>query len=220
LYDKRKQNVGGYTMKIKTMALGPIQTNAYIISNDKKECLIVDPGDEGKRINRYVRDNELKPLAILLTHAHFDHIGAVDDVRQAWNIPVYIHEYEEEWLSNPKYNGSAFFGLPSVVVKDADNIMKDETTLTIGDFVLDVFHTPGHSPGSVTYYLKEANAIFSGDVLFYSGIGRTDLRGGSFEILQESIHEKLYVLPEETTVYNGHGPETTIGFEKMNNPYV
>lgn len=220
MYDKRKRSVGGNEMKIKTMSLGPIQTNAYIISNDKKECIIVDPGDEGRRVNRYIRENELKPLAILLTHAHFDHIGAVDDVRQAWNIPVYVHEYEQEWLGNPKYNGSAFFGLPPVVMKDADEVMKEEMTLTIGDFVLDVLHTPGHSPGSVTYYLKEANAIFSGDILFYSGVGRTDLPGGSFDTLQESIQDKLYVLPEETIVYNGHGPETTIGFEKMNNPYV
>lgn len=203
------------------MPLGPLQTNAYILSNDQKECIIFDPGSEGEKLVNYVKKEQLKPLAILLTHAHFDHIGAVDEVRTAFQIPVYVHQEEADWLGDATCNGSQIFMMNrSITAKPADHIIEEEGVLTIGSFSFDMYETPGHSPGSISYYCKEANAVFSGDVLFQMSIGRTDLPGGSFQELIMSIEDKLFVLPDDTKVLCGHGPETTIGFEKENNPFL
>lgn len=208
-------------MKWIQMPLGPLQTNAYILSNDQNECVIFDPGSEGEKVVSYLKEQGLKPLAILLTHAHFDHIGAVDEVRSAFQIPVYVHEEEAGWLEDATYNGSQFFMMNgSITAQPADRIIKEEGVLTIGSFTFDMLETPGHSPGSVSYYCKEANAVFSGDVLFQMSVGRTDLSGGSFAELVASIEEKLFVLPDDTHVLCGHGPETSIGFEKENNPFL
>lgn len=208
-------------IKWRQLPLGPLQTNAYIIENDTKECIIIDPGSEGTRLVENLDQQGLKPLAILLTHAHFDHIGAVDAVRDKWNCPVYIHENEQDWLSDPSLNGSKFFGLSEEVkANKADQVLKEEGLLEIGLFRFEVFETPGHSPGSVSYYMSEKSVVFSGDALFASSIGRTDLRGGSHKVLLQSIHEKLLVLPEETTVASGHGPLTSIGEEMDQNPFL
>ncbi|NSL50346.1 MBL fold metallo-hydrolase [Bacillus sp. P2(2020)] len=208
-------------IKWKKIPLGPLQTNCYIIENEKKECIIIDPGSEGKRFIHHLQQHELIPSAILLTHAHFDHIGAVDDVRDFWNCPVYIHKNEEEWLSNPALNGSKYFGLSNeIIVKNADHLITDEGMLSIGSFQFEVFETPGHSPGSVSYYLAEQTVVFSGDALFARSIGRTDLPGGSHNQLIQSIHDKLLVLPEETVVAPGHGPLTTIITEMNENPFL
>ncbi|MFD3447732.1 MBL fold metallo-hydrolase [Microbacteriaceae bacterium 4G12] len=208
-------------MKWTQLPLGPLQTNAYILSNDHKECIIFDPGHEGEKLIGYLQQQQLQPLAILLTHAHFDHIGAVDAVRDAYKIPVYIHKNEQEWLEDPSLNGSSLFLRDrSITAKKADIIIEKEETLSIGSFTFEVRETPGHSPGSVSYYCEEAGAVFSGDVLFQMSIGRTDLPGGSFQELMMSIEEKLFTLPDETVVLCGHGQETTIAFEKVNNPFV
>ncbi|MFC0188278.1 MBL fold metallo-hydrolase [Fictibacillus aquaticus] len=206
-------------MKYSMMTVGPVQENTYILYNEKKEALIIDPGAEGKRINKKIEALELKPLAILLTHAHFDHIGAVDDVREKWGIPVYIHENEESWLQDIKRNGSSFFH-QHIQAKPAEKIIRKEEKLVIGGFSIDVFETPGHSPGSVSYYFRGENIVFSGDALFSGSIGRTDLYGGSQRILLESIHSRLMTLPEETVVASGHGPVTTIGDEMDSNPFL
>lgn len=169
----------------------------------------------------HLQQHGLQPLAVLLTHAHFDHIGAVDDVRETYSIPVYVHTEEQDWLQDASLNGSALFMMGrSITAKPADELIEKEGTLSIGSFTFEVFETPGHSPGSVSYYSKEAAAVFSGDVLFQMSIGRTDLPGGSFNELIMSIEEKLFTLPDETAVLCGHGPETTIGFEKANNPFL
>ncbi|MBD1378875.1 MBL fold metallo-hydrolase [Metabacillus arenae] len=200
--------------------LGPLQTNAYILSNKEKDCVIFDPGSEGDKVNQYIQKEKLNPLAILLTHAHFDHIGGVDDVRKKWCIPVYIHEEEKDWLTNPELNGSTFFLTGGITAKPADHLLKGDQTLTIQDFTFSVYETPGHSPGSVSFYHKESQAVFSGDALFAGSIGRTDLRGGNHEQLIKSIHEKLLTLPEETIVLSGHGPETSIEKEMEQNPFL
>lgn len=207
-------------MKYKQIPLGPLQTNAYVLFNDQKEAVIFDPGGEGKRLNNWLKEEGLKPLAILLTHAHFDHIGAVDDVRNEWKIPVYIHKQEQDWLGDPGKNGSAFFIGNQVVIKDADHLITEEGTLTIGPFSFEILETPGHSPGSVSYYFKELSVVFSGDALFMGSIGRTDLLGGNYQQLMQSIHKKLLELPEETTVACGHGPITTIEQEMNTNPFL
>lgn len=202
------------------LALGPVQANAYIIENDNHDAVIIDPGGEAERLITFVQSKQIHPIAILLTHAHFDHIGAVDAVRKQWNIPVYVHENEQDWLQDTNKNGSAHFPLGKITAKPADHIIEGEGSLEIGPFSFDVFETPGHSPGSVTFYNQPDSVIFSGDVLFASGIGRTDLYGGNQAQLLKSIEEKLLVLPDETTVASGHGPETTIGREKGSNPFL
>ncbi|WP_251551371.1 MBL fold metallo-hydrolase [Neobacillus muris] len=208
-------------MKWQQIPLGGIQTNCYIVENADRTCLIFDPGGEAKKLINLLNSRRLKPLAILLTHAHFDHIGAVDVVRERYSIPVYLHKQEEKWLGDPKMNGSDFFSLiEPVIVNPADEIMKEEGALQIHDFVFHVYHTPGHSPGSVSYYFDKEGFVISGDALFQGSIGRTDLPGGNQIQLLKSIHDKLLTLPEETYVLSGHGPVTTIVDEMDSNPFL
>lgn len=208
-------------LKIHTYPLGSIQTNCYIVSDDEGNCLIIDPGDEAKRIIRQIDDKELHPVAILLTHAHFDHIGAVDSVRDRFNIPVYIHDEEREWLSNPTLNGSAkYAGLPNVQNRDADFNIREEGVMTIGPFEFEARHTPGHSPGSVSYIFLDAQFAVVGDTLFKQSVGRTDLPGGNTRTLLTSIHDKLLTLDDEMIIYPGHGPATTVEDEKDTNPFL
>lgn len=208
-------------MEYKQIPLGAIQTNCYLIWNDHKNCLIIDPGDNGTKLISIISKLELSPIAILLTHAHFDHIGAVETVRTEFSIPVYIHSKEDEWLINPKLNGSVSFRLPQpVVAKPADYYLDENPAMKIGDFTFKVLETPGHSPGSVTFYFEDEGVAFVGDALFYEGVGRTDLTGGNTRTLIDSIHNKLLVLPEETVVLSGHGRSTTIGHEMDHNPYL
>lgn len=201
--------------------LGPLQTNCYILANSQKTCLIVDPGEEGNKLINHLEKRKLKPQAILLTHAHFDHIGAVDDIRDHYGIPVYLHEKEAKWLLDPALNGSQFFTVGHLVrVKPADHIITLEGKTTVGDFWFEVWETPGHSPGSISLYFKDEGVVISGDALFQGSIGRTDLPGGNQKQLLESIHKKLLVLPEETQVLPGHGIITTIQSEMDSNPFL
>lgn len=202
------------------LPLGTLKTNCYVLSNSENECIIFDPGAEGDRLVEWLNANELSPLAILLTHAHFDHIGAVDDVRNAFNIPVYLHAEEKDWLTNPTLNGSEFFRMGIVHANPADRILTNEEEIKIGNFHFKLFHTPGHSPGSVSYYYEQGRAIFSGDVLFRGSIGRTDLPKGNHDQLIASIHRHLLPLPEETIVLPGHGPATSIVEEIESNPFL
>ncbi|HET7628463.1 MAG TPA: MBL fold metallo-hydrolase [Bacillales bacterium] len=207
-------------MKWTRFELGPVQTNAYVVTNDKRDALILDPGAESEKLFDYIERNEFNPLAVLLTHAHFDHIGALEDVRRRWQIPVYLHSREADWLGDPEKNGSAYFPLGEVTAEAADELIRDEGELKIASFRFEIFETPGHSPGSVSYYDREHGIVFSGDALFAGSIGRTDLYGGDQQMLLKSITEKLLTLPDDTVVASGHGPETTIGKEKRMNPFL
>lgn len=203
------------------LPLGPLQTNCYILSKENNTCLIFDPGEESDKLSSYIQKANLKPLAIILTHAHFDHIGAVDDIREEYNIPVYIHEKEADWLLDPALNGSSRYEMiPDISGKPADVIIKNEQEITMGDFTLQIYETPGHSPGSISIYVKDSGLVVAGDALFNGSIGRTDLPGGNHQQLLNSIHNKLLVLPEETIVLPGHGPATTIGQEMDTNPFL
>ncbi len=199
------------------LTLGPLQTNCYILYQQGK-ALIVDPANDGEHIIKELDALKLEPVAVLLTHAHFDHIGALESVRENYQIPVYIHETESEWLTNPSLNGSQLFGAGDVICQEAENDLK-EGNLRIDDFQLEVRHIPGHSPGGVSFIFHQHHIIIGGDSLFRQAIGRTDLPGGSMEALLENIEEKLFTLPGTYTVYPGHGPSTTIEEEKQENPF-
>ena len=209
------------TCNIRTYPLGFIQTNCYIISNAKKECLIFDPGGNGEQLVKELKRLNLKPIAILLTHAHFDHIGAVDDVREVFSIPVYIHPSEKSWLTDPGKNGSAKYAeIPNITAKEAEFYLGKEEKTSIGDFEFFISHTPGHSPGSLTFYFETDGFAIVGDTLFQNSVGRTDLPGGNEKQLLHSIHTKLLTLPEATVIYPGHGPASTIHDEMNSNPFL
>lgn len=204
-------------------SLGPIQTNCYIVSNKEKECLIFDPGEEGAKLVKEIRAKNLKPLAILLTHAHFDHIGAVDVLREVFELPVYIHEKEVSWLEDPMKNGSGKYAeLPNYIVKAPEeaHILRKEQQLKIGTFIFDAVFTPGHSPGSISYVFKEDGFAIVGDTLFERSVGRTDLIGGSTKVLLDSINQKLLTLPDDMIIYPGHGSYTTPKAERQHNPFL
>lgn len=200
------------------MSLGPLGTNCYIIF-DRKNALIVDPGGDADQIISFVEREKIIPQAILLTHAHFDHIGAVDELRSYFKVNVYLHEQEKSWLSDPQLNRSIFFTGNEIITKEPECLWVPGE-MTIASFTFDVIHTPGHSPGSVSLIFRDDQFVISGDALFKRGIGRTDLPGGSFPQLKSSLQNGLYKLPDEFTVFPGHGPHTTIGDEKMMNPFV
>jgi hydroxyacylglutathione hydrolase len=208
-------------LNIRTYPLGPIQANCYIISNSHKECLVIDPGGEGEKLVKQLRKLQLNPVAILLTHAHFDHIGGVDAVRDAYNIPVYLHKKESGWLQDPMQNGSGRYReIPDILVSPADYLIEYEQVLEISDFKFKILHTPGHSPGSVSYVFLDEGFAIVGDTLFEGSIGRTDLVGGDSKLLLSSIHNKLLILDEETIIYPGHGGPTRIDIEMEQNPFL
>ncbi|MFK8793104.1 MBL fold metallo-hydrolase [Planococcus plakortidis] len=208
-------------LKIDRLELGPVQTNCYIVSGDAKQCLIFDPGEEAGKIQELLKRKQLTPLAILLTHAHFDHIGAVDELREVYGIPVYLHYKERDFLGLPNLNGSGkYAALPDYRVAEADKLITEERSLEIGPFKTELYHTPGHSPGSVSFYFPHDRFAIVGDTLFAGSIGRTDLAEGSEQVLLKSIRESLLTLPDETFLFPGHGPETTPIQEKHHNPFL
>lgn len=208
-------------MKWTRFPLGPIQTNCYILENENNEALIIDPGEDPEKIINNIKGYHLTPLAIILTHAHFDHIGAMDVLREKWSIPVYLHKNEADWPTDPVKNASHSFPIiEDMVRKPADHIIDGETCLTIGHFSFNIYETPGHSPGSISFYFPNEGVIFSGDTLMDGSIGRTDLYEGNYEDLMVSIQEKLLRLPQNTIVAPGHGFETTILQEVETNPFL
>lgn len=206
-------------MEIKNLVLGPVSTNCYFLINEEtKETILIDPADKAERIYDKLLGEQLMPVAILLTHGHFDHIMAVEEIARKYSIPYYIHEQEADLLENPDLNGA--FMLRSNIAAKRDQILKDSEILTLAGFSIEVIHTPGHTAGSVCYYLQKEKVLLSGDTLFYESLGRTDLPTGSRAAILKSLQERLFELPEDTKVYPGHGMTTTIGHEKNNNPFL
>ena len=206
-------------LKVYPMPLGAYQTNCYILSVGER-AIIVDPGDEAQKVIKYLETNGLKPEAILITHGHLDHIGALEEVQKKYEIPVYTHEEEKEFFTNSKYNFSHNSRKPIEFDElSAFNFFAEDGIIEILDQKITVFHVPGHSPGSLAFYFKDANIVLSGDALFKGSIGRTDFPNGSHEQLIKNIATKLFTLPDATVVYPGHGAATTIGDEKRMNPF-
>ena len=202
-------------MKIKTFVLGVMQTNCYIVSNDENHCMIIDPGAQGKKVAKYLEENELVLDAILLTHGHFDHIGAVDYLYDKYHCPIYIHHEDIEMLTNSRLNLSYLekpFSLSAPVTPASEH-------MEISGFKICWFHLPGHCPGASMIYLEDENVIFSGDVLFNGYIGRFDFPNSSKYDTLTSI-EKIKTFNFDATLYPGHGPSSTLKSELLSNPYL
>lgn len=208
---------------IHSFTFNPFQENTYIIYNDKKECWIVDPGmyepSEIADFNKYIIDNELVPKAIINTHTHIDHIFGVQELVKKYQIPFLIHK-EDQPVLNGAAGSAMLFGFQFTDTPSVDGYIDESEPYKLGDDELQVLFTPGHSPGSISFYYAKGNWVLGGDVLFSGSIGRTDLPGGNFDTLINSIKTQLFSLPDHTTVYSGHGPETSIGQEKASNPFL
>jgi len=206
---------------VESFTFNPFSENTYIVYNDRGGAVVIDPGMfsdfECRTLDNFIAQKQLNIQAIINTHTHIDHILGVQYIKDKYKCPFYIHSDDQIILDNA-VDSARRFGFELSHVPQVDAYLTDE--YKIGDDVLEIFLTPGHSPGSVSFYYAPAHWVISGDALFNQSIGRTDLLMGSFEILEQSIKEKLYVLPENTIVYSGHGPQTTIGDEIKNNPFV
>ena len=203
--------------KIHTIVVGTLQTNCYILQSDAT-AIIIDPGDEPERIVRFLNDIKVKPSKIVATHTHFDHVLGVDSIRTELNIPFLIHRDDLSMLESMQNRVRQFMGFEVPPPPKVDGYLKDGELLKLGDETIRFLHTPGHSPGSIS--LSGDEYVLTGDALFNQSIGRTDLPGGDLNTLVHSIRERLFKLGDETVVYPGHGPETTIGDEKLANPFV
>lgn len=206
-------------MIIDYKALGALGTNCYLLQNNTlKQCLLVDPADEPDRICGMIADGGCTLQGILLTHGHYDHMLAAAAVAEQYQVPVYAGERERMLLADADANLSAPM-LGRAVRLTADRWLTDGEELVLAGMKLQVLFTPGHTPGGVCYYLEAGPYLFSGDTLFAESVGRTDFPGGSMSALVRAVQEKLFVLPEKTRVFPGHGEETTIAYEKRYNPF-
>lgn len=207
-------------MRLKTLVVGPFQVNCYLYSDESSgDAVVIDPGAEQDRIIDEINRDGVNLKAILLTHGHGDHIAGVAGVKDHFKVPLYVGRGEQELLVNPSANVSAFFDNP-IVAPPADVLLDDEQPIELGTVCLRVLKTPGHSPGGVCYLDETEGIIFCGDTLFYGSIGRTDFPGCSHRTLIDSINEKIMKLPDSIVCYPGHGPKTTVGAERINNPFL
>jgi glyoxylase-like metal-dependent hydrolase (beta-lactamase superfamily II) len=207
-------------MDARMFTVGPVQENCFLARRDgSKSALLVDPGEEAPRILAAIDELGVTVEAILVTHCHFDHIGAVAPVAKATGAPVYVSEIEKPVLADIM-SYVPFAGFGPYESYDADHTLKGGEKLQLAGFDIDVLHTPGHSPGHLTFSIPAEQAIFSGDVLFQSSVGRTDLPGGDWSTLLGSIGALVDSLPAETTVYPGHMGITTLGAERQTNPFL
>ena len=205
-------------MKVYCVPVGMLQTNCYILAcEDTKKAVIVDPGDEGPKIDSLIKNEGLDPVLVVNTHAHYDHIGANRYFRDK-GIPIAIHKLDSQLLMAG--GGAEILGSRSVPNPAPDRYLEDGDIIEFGNQKLSVIFTPGHSPGSISLYSQKDNLLFCGDALFCRSIGRTDLPGGDYDTLMHSLREKLSKLPGETQVFPGHGPDTDIEGENKFNPWL
>lgn len=205
---------------LRGIVVGPVQTNCYFLKNKETEgILILDPGAWEDRIIAALEKLEGKPVGILLTHGHYDHICAANELREHYKIPIYALKEEEKLMADPMGNLSGAWSGTSYTVK-ADQWLEDGQEETLAGFSVKVLHTPGHTSGSCCYWLKEEGVCMSGDTVFCGSCGRTDLPTGSMSQMRDSLHRLFEILPEETQIFPGHGEETDAAFEKVHNPYL
>lgn len=204
---------------IESFTLGPFATNSYLIGVDGA-WWVIDPSFGPRPLIDRLRALGVVPVGVLLTHAHADHIAGLEELRRAFpKVPVSLHRAERDWLGDPEQNLSGLAGAP-ISAGPAEILLSDRDELKLGTSVWTVIHVPGHSPGSVALYHEPSKTLISGDALFAGSIGRTDFPGGDFDQLASSIRQRLYTLPDNVTLYPGHGPTTTVGTEKTTNPFV
>jgi len=209
-------------MKIDRLILGEFETNCFVLRNSEtvSDCVIIDTGLDSRPLLKFLQENNLNPAALVLTHGHIDHIAGVEALRKNFpSVPIYIHKLDAQMLTDAEGNLSILTG-SLVTVGNADHILEEDDLIDKASIKLKVLHTPGHTPGGISLYCQKDGIIFVGDTLFAGSIGRTDFPNGNTSQLISSIRKKLLTLPENTIVYPGHGPETTIGHEKAENPFL
>ncbi len=208
---------------IKSFTFSPIRENTYVLYNDDKNCIIIDPGcyfdEEKNELSQFINTQKLVPKMLLNTHCHLDHVFGNKFVAEKYQLIPAIHELEKEMLEYAPVSG-LMYEMPFENYEGELNFLKEGDSINIGDDELKVLFTPGHSKGSVSFYCAKQDFLISGDVLFFRSIGRTDLPGGNHETLIKSIREQLFILPDNTVVYSGHGQQTSIGEEKKSNPFL
>lgn len=207
---------------IKSFTFNPFSENTYIVYNEEKAAYLIDPGNftdaETDVLEKFIEEHELNIQNILLTHAHIDHVLGLQKAFDRYKVPVLMHELDQEILDRNPMDANRF-GFFFKRFEGDISYLKENEIISLGDDSFKILHVPGHSPGSIAFYNEAQKFMISGDVLFEGSIGRTDLYKGNHETLITQIKTKLFVLPQETQVYNGHGNPTTIGFEKNYNPY-
>ena len=211
-------------MKIKKFTFNPFSENTFIVYDDTKECIIIDPGcyekNERKELEKYISDNNLKPIMLINTHCHIDHVFGNQFVCKRWGLDLQINKLDLDILKN-NVELAQLYGFENYEISPMPKkFLNENDKINFGNSTLTIILTPGHSPGHISLYSSKEKIIISGDVLFNNGIGRTDLPGGNYDTLIKSIKEKLLVLEDETIVFCGHGPSTTIRKEKLNNPFL
>ena len=210
-------------IKVLSNTYNPFQENTYILYDETRECIIIDPGcyskPEKDHLKQVIEGKNLKPVHLINTHCHLDHVFGNAFVHETYGLAPQLHEEElPVYRAVPKM--AELYGVPVDTMPDHGAFLKEGATLTFGDSALDILFTPGHAPGEVSLFAEAEEFVIAGDVLFRESIGRTDLPGGDFDTLIKSIKEVLFPLGDEVTVYCGHGPSTTIGYEKKNNPFL
>ncbi|MCU0398235.1 MAG: MBL fold metallo-hydrolase [Cyclobacteriaceae bacterium] len=209
-------------LSVKRFEFNPFEENTYVVYDDTRQCIIIDPGcsdqEEESALMRFISSNALQVVMLINTHCHIDHVLGNAFIKNQYHVKLWIHEKEEPLLKSVKAYAPNY-GFYRYNEAIADEFLKEGDFVELGNDRLEVLFVPGHSPGHIALYHKESKTVLGGDVLFRSSIGRTDLPGGDYDTLIRSIHTKLFTLPDDVTVYCGHGPETTIGYEKRTNPF-
>jgi glyoxylase-like metal-dependent hydrolase (beta-lactamase superfamily II) len=210
-------------LKIEVFVFSPIQENTYLLYNENKDCIIIDPGcyfqDEKEQLKSFINRYGLQPQMLLNTHCHLDHVFGNKFIAENFQLTLQLHPLEQNMLMMAPSSG-LMFDLPFDNYQGEFKFLNEGDTIKLGTDVLEIIHVPGHSPGSICFYCKEQKFLIGGDVLFNGSIGRTDLPGGNFDTLITNITKKILSLPEDVTVYSGHGPITTVGIEKKSNPFL
>jgi|ERR1019366_3836285 glyoxylase-like metal-dependent hydrolase (beta-lactamase superfamily II) len=210
-------------IKVTSFEFNPFSENTYILSDETNECIIIDAGcytpDEENELVNYISKNNLKPIKLINTHSHIDHVLGNKFIMNKYNIPLQMHQSELQGLKQAHIYG-ALWGINMQPSPDPTSFLEEGDVVIFGNSSLNVLLTPGHSIASISFYSKDNNFVISGDVLFNQSIGRTDLPGGDFQTLISSIKSKLFTLPDDTIVYSGHGETTKIGLEKWHNPFL